>query len=273
MLLVGPCDHCEEPSCNSLLWIWTLMLSRANQLLTAGLRFPGMMRVHVVCEVFTKKANTFYFVVGCLEAQVCFYHSDFHFKNPDVSVKPTVWRCSLHKSPCCYRPDISVHLCAFSAVGRMWHTGRGSVALSDPGKLCHPVIIPSLPVCSQPAHRGGGHHHGDRLSGLCWSCQRESSSAADGKSFWRRAVDLKTPWHWRRCNVLELMLRIYRKKTMLTSLTIVNSTSWYFGAAPWPDRRCAMVNKMEALIAAFSQAPRELKAKSINYDNCLVSPV
>lgn len=58
------------------------MLSRANQLLTAVLRFPGMMRVHVVCEVFTKKANTFYFVVGCLEAQVCFYFSFFYPASP-----------------------------------------------------------------------------------------------------------------------------------------------------------------------------------------------
>lgn len=33
-------------------------------------------------------------------------------------------------------------------------------------------------------------------------------------------------------NVLKPMLRFYRKKTMLTSLTIVNSTSLYFGAAP-----------------------------------------
>lgn len=63
----------------------------------------------------------------------------------------------------------------------MWHTRGGRLALGDPGKLCHPVIIPSLPVGSQPAHRGGNHHHGDRLSGMCGSCQREPSSAADGK--------------------------------------------------------------------------------------------
>lgn len=72
-----------------------------------------------------------------------------------------------------------------SAVGRMWNTRGGSLALSDPGKLCHPIIIPTLPVSSQPAHRGGDHHHGDRLSGLCGGCQREPSSAADGKLFVR----------------------------------------------------------------------------------------
>lgn len=88
----------------------------------------------------------------------------------------------------CYRPDGFVHLCVSSAVGRMWHPGCGSVALSDPGKLCHPVIIPSLPVCSQPPHRGGDHHHGDWLSGVCRSCQREPSSAVDGKYFFSRKV-------------------------------------------------------------------------------------
>lgn len=52
-----------------------------------------MMRVHVLAKCLLKK-QTFYFVVGCLEAQVCFYfssflyilplNSDFHFKNPNA---------------------------------------------------------------------------------------------------------------------------------------------------------------------------------------------
>lgn len=71
----------------------------------------------------------------------------------------------------------------------MWHTGGGSLALGDPGKLCHSIIIPSLPVGSQPAHRGGDHHHGDRLSGLRGSCQGEPPSAADGKLFARMVFD------------------------------------------------------------------------------------
>lgn len=97
----------------------------------------------------------------------------------------SVWLCFCLRWVwlCCYHPDSFVRLCVSSAVGRMWHTGRGSLALSDPGKLCHPVIIPSLPVCSQPAHRRGDHHHGYWLSRVCRSCQRESSSAADGKWF------------------------------------------------------------------------------------------
>lgn len=72
-------------------------------------------------------------------------------------------------------------VCVSSAVGRMWHTGGGSLALSDPGKLCHPIIIPSLTVGSQLAHCSGDNHHGDRLSGLCGSCQREPASTADSK--------------------------------------------------------------------------------------------
>lgn len=183
------------------------------------------MWVHVLAKCLQKKQTHFIslLVVWKLRSASTFLFFFFYPAPPlwlsfkksrwqSMSVQPTVWRCSLYKSPCCYCPDISMHLCASSAVGWMWHTGSGSVALSDPGKLCHPVIIPSLPVCCQPAHRGGGHHHGDRLSGLCWSCQRESSSAADGKSFWRRAVDLKTPWHWRRCNVLKLMLSFSEKQ-------------------------------------------------------------
>lgn len=71
----------------------------------------------------------------------------------------------------------------------MRHPGGGGLALSDPGKLCHPVIIPSLPVGSQPAHRCGDHHHGDWLSGVCGSCQREPPSAADGKLFAKMVFD------------------------------------------------------------------------------------
>lgn len=80
-------------------------------------------------------------------------------------------------------------LCVSSAAGRMRDPGSGGVAVGDPGKLCHPIIIPSLPVSSQPAHRGGDHHHGDWLSGLRGSCQREPSSAAHGKLFVRMADD------------------------------------------------------------------------------------
>lgn len=65
--------------------------------------------------------------------------------------------------------------------------GRG-LALGDPGQLCHAVILPSLPVGSQPAHRGGNHHHGDWMSWMRGSCQRESSSAAYGK--YRRVLAL-----------------------------------------------------------------------------------
>lgn len=79
--------------------------------------------------------------------------------------------------------------CVSPVVGRMWYTGGWSLALCDPRKLCYPVIIPSLAVSSQPAHCGGDHHHGDRLSGLCGSCQREPSSAADGKLFARMVSD------------------------------------------------------------------------------------
>lgn len=79
----------------------------------------------------------------------------------------------------CYTDSLPVS----SAVGRMWHPGGGSLALGDPGKLRHPVIIPSLPVSGQPADRSGNHYHGDWLPGLCWSCQREPSSVADGELF------------------------------------------------------------------------------------------
>lgn len=74
----------------------------------------------------------------------------------------------------------------------MWNTRGGSVALGDPGKLCHPVIISSLPVSCQPAHRSGDHHHGDWLSGLRGSCQRKPSSAADCEylSEWHRTLFL-----------------------------------------------------------------------------------
>jgi len=73
-----------------------------------------------------------------------------------------------------------------SAVGRMRHSGSGRLALGNPGKLCHPVIIPSLPVGSQLAHRGGHCHHGDRLFGLRGRRQREPPPAAHGKSDARR---------------------------------------------------------------------------------------
>lgn len=94
MLLVGPCDHCKEPSCNSLLWIWTLMLSRANQLLTVVLRLLEwfeFMFLQSICS----KANTFSLlsVVWRLRSASAFHyfiffilplHSDFHLKNPDA---------------------------------------------------------------------------------------------------------------------------------------------------------------------------------------------
>lgn len=153
------------------------------------------------------------FDVGCLEAQVAFpllplffFFLFYHFYNlctlsPSLSTSPRLFMqhsarqcfCLRWVWLCCYHPDSFVRLCVSSAVGRMWHTGRGGLALSDPGKLCHPVIIPSLPVCSQPAHRGGDHHHGYRLSRVCRSCQRESSSAADGKWFFQEVFWC---YHW-----------------------------------------------------------------------------
>lgn len=57
--------------------------------------------------------------------------------------------------------------------------GRG-LALGDPGKLRHALLVPSLPVGSQPAHRGGDDHHGDWVSWMRRSCQRESPPASDG---------------------------------------------------------------------------------------------
>lgn len=63
----------------------------------------------------------------------------------------------------------------------MWHPGGRNMALSDPGKLCHAVIIPSFFVGSQSAHRSGDNHHGDRMSGLRGSCQRKPPSAAGGE--------------------------------------------------------------------------------------------
>lgn len=80
-------------------------------------------------------------------------------------------------------------VCDSSTVGRMWRAGRWGLALGDPGQLCHAVIVPSLSVGSQSAHHSGDDHHGDRLSGLCGSCQRKPSSAADGKSFAKLASD------------------------------------------------------------------------------------
>lgn len=74
----------------------------------------------------------------------------------------------------------------FLTVGRMWDPGGRGLALGDPGKLCHAVVLPSLPVGSQPAHRGGNHHHGDWLSRMRGSCQGESSPASYGK--WQRVL-------------------------------------------------------------------------------------
>lgn len=92
----------------------------------------------------------------------------------------------------------ALRLSLFSiAAGRMWYTGGGGLALSDPGKLCHPIIIPALPLSSQSAHRRWDHHNGNRLSGLRGRRQREPSSAADSKSFvtvcfdWRLTLKLR----------------------------------------------------------------------------------
>lgn len=70
---------------------------------------------------------------------------------------------------------------SFPTVGRMWYPGGRGLALGDPGKLCHVVVLPSLPVGSQPAHRSGNDHHGDWVSWMRGSCQRESSPASYGK--------------------------------------------------------------------------------------------
>lgn len=70
---------------------------------------------------------------------------------------------------------------SFPTVGRMWDPGGRGLALGDPGKLCHAVVLPSLPVGSQPAHRSGNDHHGDWVSWMRGSCQRESSPASYGK--------------------------------------------------------------------------------------------
>ncbi|KAF0042892.1 hypothetical protein F2P81_004229 [Scophthalmus maximus] len=75
-------------------------------------------------------------------------------------------------------PDGCGNLTTVNLSGRMRHTGGGGLALGDPGELCHPVIIPSLPVSGQPAHCSRDYHHGDRLSGLRGRCQGEPSSAA-----------------------------------------------------------------------------------------------
>lgn len=70
---------------------------------------------------------------------------------------------------------------SFPTVGRMRDPGGRGLALGDPGKLCHAVVLPSLPVGSQPAHRCGNHHHGDWVPWMRGSCQRESSPASYGK--------------------------------------------------------------------------------------------
>lgn len=94
----------------------------------------------------------------------------------------------------CQHTDSFVSSCVSPAAGRMWHTGGGGLALSDPGKLCHPIIISSLSVSSKPAHHSGDDHYGDWLPGVCGSRQRKPPFAADGKLFARMtvcAVDFK----------------------------------------------------------------------------------
>ena len=64
-------------------------------------------------------------------------------------------------------------------VGGLWNTGRGGMAVSDPGQLCHTLLIPPIPLSSQSTHCGRDHHHGDWLPRLCRSCQRKSSAVAE----------------------------------------------------------------------------------------------
>lgn len=106
--------------------------------------------------------------------------------------------------------------CLFPTVGRMWDPGGRGLALGDPGKLCHAVVLPSLPVGSQPAHRSGNHHHGDWLSWMRGSCQRESSSASYGKKQWLLSL-------WPR-NVIEYQLIFTSSPTKTTKRMLFSST-------------------------------------------------
>lgn len=89
----------------------------------------------------------------------------------------------------------------------MWHTGGGGLAFSDPGKLCHPIIIPSLPVGSQLAHCSGDNHHGDRLSRLCGSRQREPASTADSKL---KARIFDAPVDFKEKNCVDVMMTLFQ---------------------------------------------------------------
>lgn len=88
---------------------------------------------------------------------------------------------SVHRMLACTR--LTLLVLSSSTVGGLWHPGGGSVAVSDPGQLCHSVLIAAVAVGRQPAHRRGNHHHGDRLPGLRGSCQREPASAAHCKIY------------------------------------------------------------------------------------------
>ena len=73
----------------------------------------------------------------------------------------------------------------------LWDTGRGGVAVSDPGKLCHPLLLTALPLCCQPPRRRGDHHHGDWLPGMHRSCERKPTTVVECKCCpWTESV----PW-------------------------------------------------------------------------------
>ena len=74
---------------------------------------------------------------------------------------------------------LTCFLCSVSSAGRVWHTGRGGVAVGDPGQLRHAVVLPALPLRGQPAHRRGNHRHGDRLPGLRRRRQGEPADPPD----------------------------------------------------------------------------------------------